>query len=142
VFVAASIQVSGGIMPAVRSMFDRGEWHQDQFPDNRLLSRGMTQDYCGPLKAFTPDELRAILEEEGLKVLRCGGLGTLANLCGEETLQKVLADEALFSEFVELCERYDHAILPGGTGTRQRAGLVAVALRTPRENDSEERYDA
>jgi ubiquinone/menaquinone biosynthesis C-methylase UbiE len=141
VFVAASIQVSGGIMPAVPSMFDRGEWHQDQFPDNHLLSRGMTQDYCGPLKAFTPDELRAVLAQEGLKVLRCGGLGTLANLCGDETLQKVLADEALFGEFVALCEQYDHAVLPNGTGTRQRAGLVTIAVRTTGENDSEERND-
>ena len=134
IFVSASIHLSGSVMPAARSMFDRGEWHQDQFPDNPLLSKGMTQDYCGPLKAFTPDELRAILEKEGMRVTRCGGMGTLANLCGNETVQKALADKTLFEEFVELCEQYDQRILPGGTGTRQRAGLIAVGLRMPRDN--------
>jgi len=141
IFVAASIHVSGGVMPAVRTMFDAGEWHQDQFPDNPLLSKGMTQDYCGPLKAFTPDELRAILEKEGMRVLRCGGLGTLANLCGDETVQKVLKDKTLFREFVELCEQYDQTVLPGGTGTRQRAGLIAVGVRPPKENEREAQND-
>jgi hypothetical protein len=58
-------------------MFDRGERHQDQFPENPPLTRGMTQDCVGILKAFTPDELRTVLEGARMRVVRCGGLGSL-----------------------------------------------------------------
>mgnify|MGYP001829239765 CR=1 FL=1 len=128
VVLSASVQVAGQILPAVNEMFGSGEWHQDQFPDNALLARGATQDYFGALKAFTPTELQGILEKEKMHVVRCGGLGTLSNLCGKETLTPVLKDEVLFQEFLDLCERFDREILPDGPGTKQRAGLVAVAV--------------
>lgn len=128
VVIASSIHVAGRILPAVGAMFDEGEWHQEQFLENPALAKGATQDYFGALKAFTPDELRAVLERGGMQVLRCGGLGTLSNLCGKETVAQVLQDEALFQEFLDLCERFDRQVLPNGPGTRQRAGLLAVAV--------------
>lgn len=129
VWVSGSVQMVGRILPAVEAMFNRGEWHRDQFPENSSLSRGMTQDYCGPIKAFLPGELRAALQGEGMRVLRCGGLGTLANLCGQDTVAQTLRGETLFQTFVELCERFDREVLPDGPGTRQRAGLIAVAVK-------------
>jgi ubiquinone/menaquinone biosynthesis C-methylase UbiE len=128
VWVSASVQVARRILPAVKAMFDRGEWHQEQFPENPSLSKGMTQDYFPGFQAFLPGELRALLEEAGMRVLRCGGLGTLANLCGPDTVEQVCQDEALFQKFVDLCERFDREVLPNGPGTRQRAGLIAVAV--------------
>lgn len=129
VVIEGSIQVAGRILPAARAMFDQGEWHQDQFPENPSLARGATQDYFGTLKAFLPHELRTALEEAGMQVVRCGGLGSLANLCGPETVAQALQDEALFQEFLDLCERYDREVLPNGPGTRERAGLIAVAVK-------------
>jgi ubiquinone/menaquinone biosynthesis C-methylase UbiE len=126
-WVSASVKVAGELLPAVHAMVARGEWHQEQFPQNPRLSAGMTQDYMGALKAFLPDELRAILERSGMRVVRCGGLGTLANLCGEATIEGVLGDEELLEAFLDLCEHFDAKILPNGPGTRQRAGLIAVA---------------
>jgi hypothetical protein len=41
----------------------------------------------------------------------------------------VLNDNALLDEFLNLCERFDQEILPDGPGTKQRAGLIAVAER-------------
>jgi hypothetical protein len=64
-----------------------------------------------------------------MTVLGLGGLGSLANLCGPEAVQRAQVDEALFWEFVELCDRYDREILPDGPGTRERAGLILVAER-------------
>jgi len=127
VWVSASVKVAGRILPAVEAMFERGEWHQEQFPENPLLSKGVTQDYFPGFRAFLPGELQAILEEAGMRVLRCGGLGTLANFCGPEAVEQVCQDEALFQDFVDLCERFDLEVLPEGPGTRQRAGLIAVA---------------
>lgn len=128
VWVSSSIAVAGRLLPAVEAMFDRGEWHQEQFPENSLLSQGMTQDYLGTLRAFLPGELRVILGEMGMQVLRCGGLGTLANFCGREAVERVCQDGALFQNFLDLCERFDQEVLPEGPGTRQRAGLIAVAV--------------
>jgi hypothetical protein len=62
-----------------------------------------------------------------MSVLRCGGLGTLSNLCGQETIQQVLGNEMALEAFLDLCERFDRESLPDGPGTRQRAGLIAVA---------------
>jgi hypothetical protein len=87
----------------------------------------MTQDYMGAFRAFLPDELRATLEQLGMRVLRCGGLGTLANLCGQATVERVLEDKTLLEPFLDLRERFDAKVLPNGPGTRQRAGLIAVA---------------
>jgi SAM-dependent methyltransferase len=124
-----SIEILGRIVPAVEAMAARGEWRQDQYTENAALTRGCTQDYTGPIKAFLPVELRALIEDAGFHVLRCGGLGSLANLVGQETVARVLADEELLSQFLDECERYDHEILPQGPGTWQRCGLIAVAER-------------
>jgi SAM-dependent methyltransferase len=129
VWIRGSIQIVGRLVPAVEAMATRGEWRQDQYPENAALTRGCTQDYTGPIKAFLPGELRALIEGAGLGVLRCGGLGSLANLVGEETVARVLDDENLLAEFLDECERYDWEILPDGPGTRGRCGLVAVARR-------------
>jgi len=42
--------------------------------------------------------------------------------------EQVCQDEALFQDFLDLCERFDREVLPGGPGTRQRAGLIAAAV--------------
>jgi SAM-dependent methyltransferase len=127
IWTASSIEVAGRITPAAREMFDSGRWNQSQFPDNPALSRGATRDYMGVIKAFLPAEVRSLLERNGMRVLRVGGLGSFANLCGAETVQRALKDEDLLQEFLDLCDRYDREILPDGPGTRQRAGLIAVA---------------
>ena len=129
IWAASSLAVVGRLAPAVYAMLDRGAWHQDMYPENPELSKGCTQDYMGALRAFLPGELKEILERAGMRVLRCGGLGSLASLCGQEAIDRVLEDESLFDAFVALCERFDGEILPCGPGTRQRAGLIAVAER-------------
>jgi SAM-dependent methyltransferase len=129
VWVASSLKAAGRFLPAVDAMVQQGEWYQAQFPENAILTQGLTQDYLGALKAFLPGDLKAILEQAGMKVLRCGGLGSLASLCGQETLECVLKDEGLLQAFLDLCECFDNEILPDGPGTRQRAGLIVVAQR-------------
>jgi hypothetical protein len=62
-----------------------------------------------------------------MNVSRCGGLGTLASMCSEKALQRILRDEAMTNEFLDVCERYDRDLAPNGPGTRERAGLIAVA---------------
>jgi ubiquinone/menaquinone biosynthesis C-methylase UbiE len=126
-WVGSSLTKTGQLVPAVDAMIDRGEWHQQQFPDNKVLAEGLTQNYLGSLKAFLPNELRGILEGAGMKVLRCGGLGSLAGLCDQAALLRVANDGVPLESFLSACERFDREILPEGPGTRQRAGLIAVS---------------
>jgi len=127
VWVSVGLRETGRFVDAIYPMLERGEWYQNQFPENKILSKGCTQDYFGAFKAFLPEELQKILEQAGMKVLRCGGLGSLAFFCGQETVEQVVKDKSLFNTFLDLCERFDREILPNGPGTRQRAGLIAVA---------------
>jgi hypothetical protein len=83
----------------------------------------------GALRAFLPDELRVLIEGVGMHVLRCGGLGSLARLCGREVVQLATRDEAVLEDFLEACEHYDSQVLSDGPGTDERAGLIAVAQR-------------
>ncbi len=126
-------------MDELFAMWDSGQWHQQEFPDNPLLSKAMTQDYCGALKTFLPNELRSMLKHAGMRVLHCGGLGSLPLLCGRGTVERVGKDQHLFEQFVDLCERFDRETLPDGPGTRQRAGLIAVA--EPRREAAQQHVD-
>lgn len=128
-FLAAGLQSSGQIVPAAYDLLDYGVWHQDAYPENEDLTVGMTQDYLGTIRAFFPRELKAQVEATGLRVLRSSALGTLANLCGGETIEAVMANKRLLSEFLDLCERFDLEIMPDGPGTYHRSGLLAVAVR-------------
>ncbi len=129
VWISSSLKAVGNFLPAVDAMVNQGEWHQEQFPGNAALTRGLTQAYVGALKAFLPGELRSVLEQAGMRVVRCGGIGSLAGLCERDALAYILKDESLLQSFLDLCERFDREILPDGPGTRQRAGLLAVAER-------------
>ena len=126
-FLSAGVQLKGKIDRIVRRMIDHGLWNQRACAECADYARGMTQDYMPVLRAFLPEELRKALEEAGMKVVRLGGLGSLAHLCGSETVRLVLEDFELTNQFLDLCERFDREFLPDGPGTFHRAGLIAVA---------------
>ncbi len=125
VWVAESLAAVGKFPPAVYAMLEQGAWHYEQFSENAQLTKG----YFGTLNAFLPQDLQQCFEQMGWHVLRCGGLGSLANLCGQETIKQVVQSKSLLEEFLDLCDVFDAEILPGGPGTKQRAGLIAVAER-------------
>lgn len=56
-----SIIQLGSITQSAIDMLDSGFWHQDSHPENKLLTKGFTQDYLGPVKAFTITEMLDIL---------------------------------------------------------------------------------
>jgi len=129
IWLESSVEVLGKIAPAVYDMIDNGFWHQERYSENAQLTKGLTQDYLGTIRAFLPEELAGLLRGAGLRVSRCGGLGTLASMCSEKALQRVLEDAGLLDNFLNLCERYDRELVPDGPGTKQRSGLIAVAER-------------
>lgn len=136
IWLEASLEVYRRIVPAVYEMLDHGRWEQERFPENPGLELGITQDYLGHMRAYYPHELRALVERAGLEVLRCGGVGTLANFLSRELTQQACQTPDVLEPFLDLCERFDCEALPDGPGTRQRAGLIAVAQRVQPEVSS------
>lgn len=133
VWAESCLMVAGELLPAAYAMLEDGFWHQEQFPENEQLTKGLTQDYLGTIQAFLPDELKDHLARCGMMVLRCGGIGSLASFMHPDALARVSGDESLFETFLDLCEEFDLHVLPDGPGSRQRAGLIAVAERIRRE---------
>lgn len=124
-WLEATLKRFGKIVPAVESMAAHGFWHYDEHAHNKRIVPG----YFGTLQAFLPEELSAFLRKNGFNVKLCAGLGSLANLCGKETLDYVKDNRRAMKPFLDLCEHFDRKIMPGGPGTHQRAGLMAVAMR-------------
>ncbi|HHT88850.1 MAG TPA: class I SAM-dependent methyltransferase [Clostridiales bacterium] len=116
-------------LPAAYSMLNDGLWHTYQFSENAKLVKGCTNDYLGPIKAFTLNELRSIFEVEGMRIDRLTSIGSLSNHCGKEFVDWIIKDTKLFDEFVEICDRYDKEICSDSIGSAQRAGIIIVASK-------------
>jgi ubiquinone/menaquinone biosynthesis C-methylase UbiE len=125
VWVSSTLLRFRKTVPAVNSMIESGFWHYDQHPHNKKIVPG----YFGTLQAFLPEELSGLIKRQGFKIKSCRGIGSLANLCGKAFSDTIQKDKKLIKIFLDLCERYDREILPSGPGTRQRAGLMAIAER-------------
>jgi SAM-dependent methyltransferase len=125
VWLSATLPKLKKIVPAVKSMIKDGFWHYDQHPGNKKIVPG----YFGTLQAYLPAELAALIEANGFSVKACRGLGSLANLAGKDTTDFVKRNRRAMETFLDLCEDYDRNVMPGGPGTKQRAGLIAIAER-------------
>jgi ubiquinone/menaquinone biosynthesis C-methylase UbiE len=128
-WLAASLASAGRFLPSVQEMLGKGQWHRDQFAENAILTKELPYRV---LKAFVPAELKKILEQAGMAVLRAGGLGSLHGLCQEKISEHVFEDESLYQQYLEICERFDKEILVDGPGTQNDTGLIAVAERADR----------
>lgn len=120
---------SDKFLPAAYSMFNDGLWHTYQFSENAELVRGCTNDYLGPIKAFTIDEIRSIFEDEGMRIDRLTSIGSLSNHCGKEFIDSIISNSKLFDEFIELCDKFDKEICSDSIGSAQRAGIIIVASK-------------
>lgn len=123
----SSLELSGKLLKAVYELMDTGLWHQNQFPENKIFAKGVTQEYVGTMKAFTPSELRAIFDKTNMRILRLGALSSLSNTFEKKVIEQIFKDEVLLKEFIDLADRFDKEIQPEGAGARNRCGLIAVA---------------
>lgn len=118
VWIRETLPKFGTFVPAVKSMLERGYWHHDEHEQNKEI----TEKYFGTLSAFLPHDLKGLVEEAGFSVLRCSGLGSLINLCGEPVLDHLKEDDTALEAFLDLCDHFDREVMPDGPG--QNSGLV------------------
>jgi ubiquinone/menaquinone biosynthesis C-methylase UbiE len=116
-------------IPAIYEMFDKGFWHTHQYDENTEMVKGCTNDYLGPIKAFTPEEIKLIFENNGMKIERLTSIGSLSNHCGKEFVDKLFEKPKLYLEYIDLCDRFDKEICPDSIGSNQRAGIMIVASK-------------
>ncbi len=84
-----------------------------------------------PDYAFTPPELTAMLRGEGFTVVEMGGPGALARSVRPETLEKIRADRAHYSRFIDYSLAFDFDPHNLGLGA---VNLLVVARRNARHN--------
>ena len=83
-------------IPAINEMFDKGFWHTLQYEENKEMVKGCTNDYLGPIKAFMPEEIREIFENNGMKIERLTSIGSLTNNCGKEFIDSLIKKPKLY----------------------------------------------
>jgi len=115
--------------PSVRDMMETGYFNKNNYDDAEELT-SITE-----LKAYDIDELRDVLNKNGMNVLECRSIGSLTHLYlmhlyrqndADDVSEKINAISA-DREFLELCDYYDKYVMPAGMGSFRRAGIFAIA---------------
>jgi methionine biosynthesis protein metW len=115
--------------PSVKQMMNTGYFNQADYDDVEEMTA------ISELKAYTPLELKGILEQNYMIVKECRSIGSLTHLYilhlyrqnnSEDISQKmnVLSD---LEGFIDLCDDFDKNNMPDGMGSFRRAGLFAIA---------------
>lgn len=87
------------------------------------------------LKAYDIDELRDVLNKNGMNVLECRSIGSLTHLYllhlyrqnSAQEVHKKINEISMDKKFLEICDYYDKYVMPNGMGSFRRAGLFAIA---------------
>lgn len=117
------------IHPSVKDMMETGYFNKANYNDaNELTS-------IAELKAYSIEELRNILQRNGMRVLECHSIGSLTHLYLIHLYRQNNADEvhkkinaiSTDKDFLDLCDYYDKNVMPEGMGSFRRAGIFAVA---------------
>lgn len=117
------------IHPSVKDMMETGYFNKDNYDDAEELTS------IAELKAYDVDELRDVLDKNGMNVLECRSIGSLTHLYllhlyRQNTANGVYEKINAIStdkDFLEICDYFDKFVMPNGMGSFRRAGLFAIA---------------
>ena len=120
------------IHPSVKDMMETGYFNKSNYNDADELT-AITE-----LKAYSLEELRNILQRNGMNVLECHSIGSLTHLYLMHLYRQNTADEvhkkintiSMDKDFLELCDYFDKNVMPDGMGSFRRAGIFAAAEKT------------
>ena len=90
----SSLELKRELLKAVYEFVETGLWHQNKFPENKIFTKGLTQDYLGTMKAFTLSELKTIIEQANMQILRLGSYGSLSNAFDKEMIERIFKNNA------------------------------------------------
>ncbi len=126
-----SMNLHNCITPSVMEMIKTGLWNKDQYEENKKISECFKVD---SFKAFTPDELKNDLEQNGVKVEFSRSIGSLTHLYLLHLYRQLPGNSHSVTlsrneDFIDLCERFDIEVMPNGPGSFRRAGVIALAKK-------------
>ena len=78
--------------------------------------------------AFTPDEIRELLERNGCRVERISAPGALARFVEPELLKQLFKDKGAYQSYLDFEERYDSDVYMPGMGAAA-GGLLITARK-------------
>ena len=117
------------IHPSVNDMMKTGYFNKDNYDDADELTS------ISELKAYDTDELKDVLNKNGMNVLECHSIGSLTHLYLMHLYRQNTADDvhkkineiSTDKDFLEICDYYDKHVMPNGMGSFRRAGIFAIA---------------
>lgn len=117
------------IHPSVKDMMETGYFSKADYDDADELTS------ISEFKAYDIDELRCVLEKNGMNVLECRSIGSLTHLYSlhlylqntPDDVHKKINELSTDEEFLEICDYYDKNVMPNGMGSFRRAGIFAIA---------------
>ena len=117
------------IHPSVMDMMKTGYFVKNNYEDAEELTS------IAELKAYDVDELKNVLEKNGMNVLECRSVGSLTHLWlvhlyrqnSADSVRKKINAISIDKDFLEICDYYDKFVMPNGMGSFRRAGIFAVA---------------
>jgi len=95
-----------------------------EYPDDIAAAYARGETPWPVSYAFTPEELRVLLERFGARDVRLSGPGALARSVPGELLREYMRDEGLKREFLDFCYEYDSQPWAAGLG---KDNVVAMA---------------
>jgi len=118
----------------VKQMMETGYFCKRDYEDADALTD------INELKAYGIDELRGVLQENGMRVLDCRSIGSLTHLYlmhlyrqhPAEIVREKINVISENVEFLEMCDYFDRNVMPEGMGSFRRAGILAIAEKSPK----------
>ena len=78
---------------------------------------------------FHPDEIQALLRARGCEIVHISAPGGLARLVSDEAMEKIIADEKLYHQFLELERVYSRSPYALAVGHRTAGNLLVTARK-------------
>ena len=123
------LSTSNRIHPSVKDMMETGFFSKADYDDADELTS------ISEFKAYDVNELREVLESNGMNVLECRSIGSLTHLYllhlylqnSPDEVRRKINKLSTNEEFIEICDYYDKYVMPNGMGSFRRAGILAIA---------------
>ena len=117
------------IHPSVKRMMETGYFCKSDYDD----ADGLTD--INEFKAYGVEELKGVLQENGMNILECRSIGSLTQMYllhlyrryPAEIVHEKINEISNDAQFLEMCDHFDRHVMPEGMGSFRRAGVFAIA---------------
>ncbi len=142
--IALELEMSWiGSLNYSRSFLKEGNWdHPQKLQQIEKRFSFLNRYIFPPLHAFLPKELIDIIIQQNFQPVRITATGTLARLLKTKTLRRMVNNQKIYRQFLEICQEYDSQFEVLGIGAGSASGLLLIAERIKNESSMEKAHSA